>query len=97
MVREIHDVAEEAKTKIEEMADTVRAHLTESPKAAIHEHEAAHTEPVVHAAPAEQDVSPVIRYASETPAETTIQVTYENNAIGDNQESRADKSDLTPD
>jgi hypothetical protein len=38
----------------------------------------------------------VIRYASHTPAETTIQVTYENNAV-DGVESRADKSDLTPD
>ena len=39
----------------------------------------------------------VIRYESHTPAETGIKVTYENNAVGDHQESRADKSDLTPD
>ena len=38
----------------------------------------------------------MIRYEGHTPAETTIQVTYENNAV-DGKESRADKSDLTPD
>ena len=58
--------------------------LVEAPKAKIHE---AHIE---------HDVTPVIRYESTTPAETTIQVTYENNAV-DGVESRADKSDLTPD
>lgn len=44
----------------------------------------------------EHEVTPVIRYETHTPAETTIQVTYENNAV-DGQASRADKSDLTPD
>ncbi len=58
--------------------------LVEAPRAKIHE---AHIE---------HDVTPVIRYESTTPAETTIQVTYENNAV-DGVESRADKSDLTPD
>ena len=43
------------------------------------------------------DVAPVIRYESQTPAETTIRVTYENNAIGDDQKSVADKSDSVPD
>lgn len=42
------------------------------------------------------DVETVVRYETNTPAETTIQVTYENNAV-DGKESRADKSDLTPD
>lgn len=45
----------------------------------------------------EHDVSPVIRYATQTPVDTTIRVTYENNAVGEDQESTADKSDLTPD
>ncbi|MFM9034465.1 MAG: hypothetical protein ACKOQ4_09280, partial [Mycobacterium sp.] len=44
-----------------------------------------------------EEVSPVIRYESTGPVETNMQVTYENNAVGDDQESRADKSDLTPD
>ncbi|MGI9124280.1 MAG: hypothetical protein ACR2JM_05950, partial [Mycobacterium sp.] len=60
------------------------APLVETPKATIHEE--------VH-----HDVAPVIRYESSAPAETTIQVTYENNAVGDDQESRADKSDTVPD
>ena len=33
---------------------------------------------------------------TSAPAETTIQVTYENNAV-DGKASRDDKSDLTPD
>ncbi len=49
-------------------------------------HQAVHHEPET-----------VIKYESHTPAETTIKITYENNAVGDDQESRADKSDLTPD
>lgn len=70
----------------------------------IHAETVIHTEPVIHtesvvhhATSVEHDVSPVIRYESSTPTETTIQVTYENNAVGDHQESRADKSDATPD
>ena len=51
---------------------------------------------VVHTE-ADPDVAPVIRYESTTPAETTIRVTYENNAIGDDQKSVADKSDSVPD
>jgi hypothetical protein len=36
----------------------------------------------------------VIKYEqSATAAETTVRVTYENNAVGDNQASVADKSD----
>jgi len=58
--------------------------IVEAPRATIHE---AHVE---------QETTPVIRYESNTPTETTIQVTYENNAV-DGRESRADKSDLTPD
>ena len=40
----------------------------------------------------------VVRY-EESPAgtETTARVTYENNALGDDQESVADKSDSVPD
>jgi hypothetical protein len=37
-----------------------------------------------------------VEAAIGTPEETTVQVTYENNAV-DGRESRADKSDLTPD
>ena len=44
-----------------------------------------------------KDVTAVIRYASQTPAETTVRVTYENNAIGDDEKSVADKSDSIPD
>lgn len=40
------------------------------------------------------DASPVIRYQTQPPAESAIQVTYENNALGDDQESAADKSDV---
>ena len=58
--------------------------MTEPPKATI------------HTASVEHDVAPVIKYASSAPADTTIQVTYENNAV-DGEASRADKSDLTPD
>jgi hypothetical protein len=70
--------------KIEHTAEGVEK-FVESPKATIRESQVEH------------DVSPVIRFASTTPPETTIQVTYENNAVGDHQESTADKSDLTPD
>ena len=66
-------------------APPVRPLLSEPPKATIH------TEAT------ESDVSPVIKYASHSPAETTIKITYENNAVGDNQESVADKSDSVTD
>ena len=68
------------------MAAPIRPLLSEPPKAAIH------TEAVAH-----DDVAPVIKYESSAPADTRIQVTYENNAVGDNQESVADKSDARPD
>ena len=42
------------------------------------------------------EVETVIKYETQTPADTGIQVTYENNAV-DGKQSRADKSDLTPD
>jgi hypothetical protein len=45
----------------------------------------------------EHEVGPIVRYETDAPAGTTIEVTYENNALGDHQESRADKSDRTPD
>jgi hypothetical protein len=50
----------------------------------------------IHEAKVEHEVTPVIRYETETPAETSIQVTYENNAV-DGVVSRADKSDTVPD
>jgi len=50
----------------------------------------------VHEAKVEHEVTPVIRYETHTPAETTIQVNYENNAV-DGVVSRADKSDTVPD
>ncbi len=64
---------------------TIKTEFTEPPKA------------TVHTASADKDASAVIKYASATPADTGLTVTYENNALGDDQESRADKSDLTPD
>jgi ElaB/YqjD/DUF883 family membrane-anchored ribosome-binding protein len=79
----LEHVAEKADHRIEHVAEKADR-FVEAPKATIHE---AHIE---------HETSPVIRYASHTPAETTIQVTYENNAV-DGVESRADKSDLTPD
>lgn len=51
----------------------------------------------IHEARVEHEASPVIRYETAAPAESTIEVTYENNALGDHHENRADKSDLTPD
>jgi hypothetical protein len=59
--------------------------LSEPPKATIRVEEA------------DLDVAPVIKYESTVPTESTIQVTYENNALGDDQESVADKSDSVPD
>jgi hypothetical protein len=50
----------------------------------------------LHDAIHHDEVETVVRYETQTPAETTIQVTYENNAV-DGKASRADKSDLTPD
>ena len=50
----------------------------------------------IHEAKVEHEVTPVIRYETQTPAETSIQVTYENNAV-DGVVSRADKSDTVPD
>ena len=60
--------------------------LSEPPKATIH------TETTEH------DVSTVVRYEeSAAAAETSVRVTYENNAVGDHQASVADKSDSIPD
>ncbi len=64
---------------------TPRPLLSEPPKATIRTQEADH------------DLAPVIKYESAAPVDTGITVTYENNAIGDNQESVADKSDTVPD
>lgn len=50
----------------------------------------------IHTASAGDDAAPVIKYASSAPADTTIRVVYQNNAV-DGEASRADKSDLTPD
>jgi hypothetical protein len=45
-----------------------------------------------------EDVTTVVRYEdSVAGTETTARVTYENNALGDDQESVADKSDTIPD
>lgn len=66
-------------------AVAVRPLLSEPPKATIHTESAA-----------EDETATVIRYESSTPADTRIQVTYENNAVGHDQESRADKSDAHP-
>ena len=60
--------------------------MSEPPKATIR------TETTDH------DVSTVVRYEeSAAAAETTVRVTYENNAVGDHQSSVADKSDSVPD
>jgi outer membrane biosynthesis protein TonB/ribosomal protein L35AE/L33A len=60
--------------------------LSEPPKATIH------TETTDH------DVTTVVRYEESSAAvETSARVTYENNALGDDQESVADKSDSVPD
>ena len=69
-----------------EPTQAIRPLLSEPPKATIH------TEAGQH-----HDVAPVIKYESSAPADTRIQVTYENNAVGDDQESVADKSDAHPD
>ena len=45
----------------------------------------------------EHEVVPVVRTETHPPDESTIEITYENNALGDHQVSRADKSDRTPD
>ena len=73
---------------IREEVKEVKAHIRE---------EVAEAKATIREAVHHEDVAPVIKYETHTPAETTIQVTYENNAVGDAQESRADKSDLTPD
>jgi choloylglycine hydrolase len=41
--------------------------------------------------------APTVGHVTNAPAETTVEVTYENNALGDDLESRTDKSDPTPD
>ena len=84
VVPEPPKLVERVEHKVEHIVEKVER-VVEAPKAAIHE---AHIE---------HETTPVIRYETHTPTETTIQVTYENNALGDEQESRADKSDLTPD
>lgn len=73
---------EHIREEIREVKAEIREHVAET-KAEIRS--AVHHEPET-----------VIRYETHTP-ETGIKVTYENNAVGDDQESRADKSDLTPD
>jgi hypothetical protein len=72
------------------LVEKVREEIREV-KAEIHEAKAE-----IHEAHVEHEVTPVIRYETHTPAETTIQVTYENNAV-DGVVSRADKSDTVPD
>ena len=83
VVHEAPKLVERVEHKVEHVVEKVER-VVEAPRAAIHE---AHIE---------HETSPVIRYETHTPAETSIQVTYENNAV-DGRESRADKSDLTPD
>ena len=83
VVHEAPKLVERVEHKVEHVVEKVER-VVEAPRAAIHE---AHIE---------HETTPVIRYETHTPAETTIQVTYENNAV-DGKESRADKSDLTPD
>jgi hypothetical protein len=59
--------------------------LSEPPKATIR------TEASDH------DLSTVVRYEESSAATETVQVTYENNAVGDQHSSVADKSDSVPD
>ena len=83
VVPEPPKLVERVEHKVEHVVEKVER-VVEAPKATIRE---AHIE---------HETTPVIRYESHTPAETTIEVLYENNAV-DGKESRADKSDLTPD
>ena len=50
----------------------------------------------VHEAHVEHETGPVIRYESHTPTESTIEITYENNALGDHHQGTSDRSDRTP-
>jgi hypothetical protein len=50
----------------------------------------------VHEAHVEHETGPVIRYESHTPTESTIEITYENNALGEHQQGASDRSDQTP-
>lgn len=59
--------------------------LSEPPKATIR------TEASDH------DLSTVVRYEESSAATEAVQVTYENNAVGDKHSSVADKSDSVPD
>jgi len=59
--------------------------MSEPPKATIR------TEATDH------DLSTVVRYEESPAATEAVQVTYENNAVGDHQASVADKSDSVPD
>ncbi|MCX6482680.1 MAG: hypothetical protein NT146_05285 [Mycobacterium sp.] len=59
--------------------------LSEPPKATIR------TEATDH------DLSTVVRYEESSAATEAVQVTYENNAVGDQHSSVADKSDSVPD
>jgi hypothetical protein len=88
-VEHIREEVKEVKANIREEVKEVKAHIREE----VTEAKATIREAVHH----DDDVAPVIKYETHTPAETSIRVTYENNAVGDHQESRADKSDLTPD
>lgn len=72
---------------VEHPVDTVHEEIRDV-KSEIH---------VTHEAHVEPEASPVIRYETHTLDESAIEVTYENNALGDHHESKADKSDLTPD
>jgi hypothetical protein len=76
-------LVEKVREEVREVKQEIKAEVREV-KAEIHE------------AKVEHEVTPVIRYETHTPAETTIQVTYENNAV-DGVVSRADKSDSVPD
>ncbi len=83
VVHEAPKLVERVEHKVEHVVEKVER-VVEAPRAAIHE---AHIE---------HETSPVIRYETHTPVNTGIEVVYENNAV-DGRESRADKSDLTPD
>ena len=87
VIHEAPKLVERVEHKVEHVVEKVEQkveRVVEAPRAAIHE---AHIE---------HETSPVIRYETHTPVNTGIEVVYENNAV-DGRESRADKSDLTPD
>lgn len=88
-----HPLAGRAERPTPEVTERIRDEVAEA-KANLRSGIADLPQVTVRTEPVESEAAPVIRYQSEPPTESSIQVTYQNNAVGEHQKSETDKSDL---